>query len=231
MSTELQRQATSIRKQHLAVVPLHQGRPSLFLTAAEAAAVDVSTVHDAAYNGLVTLQQYDGRFEIYLNSLLHPSSISLQREMKTAEENRSLDVEITNLFNLLALYALEPAAHLVVEYLIRRYRVHEMNSHVLLQSMLVAHDTKVCWCDLYFFLTGYTPLIFYVLLLTSSVWCLIADLCEDRAALQIRRFSLGFLAGSENIRSAATSSSACAESTKRCHVIGDTNSVCADSFR
>ena len=143
MSTELQRQVSSIRKQHLAVVPLHQGRPSLFLTASEAAAVDVSTIHEAAHSGLLTLQQYDSRFEPYLSSLLHPSSIDLQRETKTAAENKALDVEINALLKLLSLYAVESSTHLVLEYLIRRYRIHEMNTHELLQGMLVAHDTKV----------------------------------------------------------------------------------------
>lgn len=143
MSSELQRQVSSIRKQHLSTASLHQGRPSLFLTASEAAGVDVSTILDAASSGLSTLQQYDNRFEIFQSTLLHPSSVDLQRELKTATENKALDVDIANLLKLISLYALESASHLVLEYLIRRYRVHEMNIHVLLQSMLVAHDTKV----------------------------------------------------------------------------------------
>lgn len=143
MSSELQRQVSTIRKQHLAVVPLQQGRPSLFLTASEAAAVDVSTIYEAACSGLITLQQYDGRFEPYHQSLLHPSSVDLQREMKTSAENKQLDVEIVELLKLLSLYATEASAHLVLEYLIRRYRIHEMNNNELLQYMLVAHDTKV----------------------------------------------------------------------------------------
>ena len=143
MSSELQRQVSTIRKQHLAVVPLQQGRPSLFLTASEAAAVDVSTIYEAATSGLITLQQYDGRFEPFHQSLLHPSSVDLQRETKTAAENKALDVEINELLKLLSLYAVESSAHLVLEYLIRRYRIHELNSNELLQNMLVAHDTKV----------------------------------------------------------------------------------------
>jgi U3 small nucleolar RNA-associated protein 10 len=143
MSSELQRQVASIKKTQLEAVSLQQGRPSLFLTASEAAAVDVSAIHEAAYSAITTLQQYDGRFEEFLDSLLHPSTIDLQRELKTKDENKVLDGQIINLLKLLSLYALEPSAHLVLEYLIRRYRVHEMNTHILLQSMLVAHDTKV----------------------------------------------------------------------------------------
>lgn len=54
-----------------------------------------------------------------------------------------MDNDIAELLRLLALYALEPSTHLVIEYLIRRYRIHEMNSNMLLQAMLVAHDAKV----------------------------------------------------------------------------------------
>ena len=137
MSSELQRQVSSLRKQHLTVAPLHQGRPSLFLTAAEAAGVDVSTIQEAAHSGLATLQQYDSRFEPFMETLLHPSSVDSQRELMTVAENKALDVQIVRLLRLLGLYALEASTHLVLEYLIRRYRVHEMNTHDLLQCMIL----------------------------------------------------------------------------------------------
>lgn len=71
---------------HGASVPVRSGgRPSLFLTPAEAAAVDVSTVHEAAVRGLQDLAQYDDAFRPFEDNLLHPSSVSLQRELKTAE--------------------------------------------------------------------------------------------------------------------------------------------------
>eukprot|EP00601_Ochromonadales_sp_CCMP2298_P004544 CAMPEP_0173176334 /NCGR_PEP_ID=MMETSP1141-20130122/4389_1 /TAXON_ID=483371 /ORGANISM="non described non described, Strain CCMP2298" /LENGTH=341 /DNA_ID=CAMNT_0014098635 /DNA_START=89 /DNA_END=1111 /DNA_ORIENTATION=- len=143
MSTELQRQVSALRKTQLEVLPLQKGRPSLFLAPAEAAAVDVSTIHEAACNGLATLQQYDDRFGQFAGTLLDPASVDLQRELKTAQENVALDAQLAQLLRLLSLYALEPSTHLVLEYLIRRFRVHEMNAHDLLQSMLLAHDHKI----------------------------------------------------------------------------------------
>ena len=87
MSTELRRQVQSLQQRQAlgATVPLSKGRPSLFLTTSEAAGVDVSTVFEAAVKGLNTLQQYDSRFEVFHTNLLHPSSIELQRDLKTAE--------------------------------------------------------------------------------------------------------------------------------------------------
>lgn len=143
MASELQSQLNVIRKQNIQAAPLHQGRASLFLTRQEAAAVDVRTVYDAAVSGLNTLKQYDGRFEAFLEGLLHPSSIEIQRELKTREENDKLDVEIARLLKLIALFAHEESAHLVLEYLIRRFRINEVNPDLLLKAMLVTHDTNV----------------------------------------------------------------------------------------
>ena len=143
MSSELQSQIASIRKQHIQAAPLHQGRPSLFLSPQEAAAVDVRTVYDAAVSGLSSLRQYDARFEVYFDNLLHPSSVDVQRELKTPEENKLIDEQVAGLLRLLSLFAHNPEGHLVLEYLIRRFRIHEMNTDALLKCMLVTHDTKV----------------------------------------------------------------------------------------
>lgn len=143
MSTELQSQISAIRKQHIQATPLHQGRPSLFLTPQEAAAVDVRTVYDAAVSGLSSLRQYDARFESFFDNLLHPSSVDVQRELKTVEENKVIDEQVHSLLRLLSLFAHNPESHLVLEYLIRRFRIHEMNTDALLKCMFVAHDTKV----------------------------------------------------------------------------------------
>lgn len=85
MSTELQRQVATLKKVQVQSQSLKDGRASIFLTAKEAAGVDVSTVHEAAVTGLRVLSQYDHRFEDFLHNLLHPSSIEVQRELKTKE--------------------------------------------------------------------------------------------------------------------------------------------------
>lgn len=59
------------------------------------------------------------------------------------QENKLLDSQLDQLLILLGLYAHEEATHLVLEYLIRRYRIHEMNAGCLIRHMLIMHDTKV----------------------------------------------------------------------------------------
>lgn len=59
------------------------------------------------------------------------------------QENTEINVQISSLLSHLSLFAFESCSHAVLEYLIRRYKVHEMNADALIKSMIVAHDTKV----------------------------------------------------------------------------------------
>lgn len=144
MASELAQQVQRLKAQQISNNPLHQGRPSLFLAPKEAA-LDVEVVLEAGRNGLSALCQYDDRFASFgsQTGLLGPNSVSVQRELLSIEENKALDREITRLLDLLGLFADDPMTHKVLEYLIRRYRIHELNVDSLLRSMLSIHDTKV----------------------------------------------------------------------------------------
>lgn len=85
MASELERQVQRIRKEQIRAQSVSHGRASLFLSPAEAAGIDIDVVHEAAHKALMTLMQYDGRFGPFTESLLHPSSVSVQRELKTKE--------------------------------------------------------------------------------------------------------------------------------------------------
>ncbi len=85
MSSELQRQVSVIKRQHAQVQLLKDGKPSLFLSAKEAARVDISAVFEAATSGINALIQYDNRFSIFLNDILHESSVDIQRSLRTKE--------------------------------------------------------------------------------------------------------------------------------------------------
>jgi DNA integrity scanning protein DisA with diadenylate cyclase activity len=86
--TELQQQVQSHRKKHGIVasnISSQKHQPSLFLSPSQAAAVDIAKVLDTAQDSLQTLAQYDSRFSKYLSTLLHPSSVELQRDLKTPQ--------------------------------------------------------------------------------------------------------------------------------------------------
>jgi len=141
--SELTQQLATFRKEHVSSKPVSVGRASLFLSATDAAGIDFHEVHEACMNGIATLAQYEPRFNTWNGTLLHPSSINTQRELLTKEENKTLNKQIHALLRLIGLFASEPAAHKVLEYLLQRYRINELNTDVLLSSMLLMHDTKI----------------------------------------------------------------------------------------
>ena len=82
--SELKNQLQSLRKGIVLSNGLQQV-PSLFVTSAEAAKIQISTVYETAIRSLHILAQYDSRLNSFTekNQLLHASSVSLQRELKT----------------------------------------------------------------------------------------------------------------------------------------------------
>lgn len=187
--SELQRQVERIRAQNVASQPVHRGRASLFMSPSEAAGIDMSVVLDAAQNGLMILNQYDSRFGVYSDNLLHSSSVAVQRELKSKEENATLDKEIHMLLSLLSLFSSDLAAHSVLEYLIQRYRIHELNSDALIRCLLGIHDTKV-WKAPYSLVNSLTNLKSRVIILsTCSIFC--TDFCKDHPIEYNLRIPLG----------------------------------------
>ena len=83
--TELQRQTSLLRSRSLQSATLSDGRPSLFFSPSDAAAVDVGTIYAAAVQGINTLAQYDRRLDSFSETVLDSSSIEVQRELKTKE--------------------------------------------------------------------------------------------------------------------------------------------------
>lgn len=143
MATELQQQISKIKEGNVFLKPSHLSKPSLFLTEKEAAGIDTEIVYDACIKALTTLSQYDSRFDSYLEDILHSSSINFQRELKTSDENKILDAKLNKLLIHLSLFASTSESHRVLEYLIRRYRVHELNVNGFLSCLLPLHDTKI----------------------------------------------------------------------------------------
>jgi hypothetical protein len=54
-----------------------------------------------------------------------------------------LDITLSNFLQLLSPYASEHSAHTVLEFLIRRYRINEINADALIRCVIPYHDTKI----------------------------------------------------------------------------------------
>ena len=146
--TELEKQVARFRESHVVDTSVYSDTPSLFLNKKDAGLVDMETVLEAGQHGLQALSQYDKRFSFFMDNIFHSSSQTIQRSLLSPEETKVLNIRISDLLKLLCLFASEPSTHKVLEYLIRRYRVHEMNVNDLLKCMITQHDTKVIMMSL-----------------------------------------------------------------------------------
>ncbi len=145
MKTELQKQVEALKSKQLQIEPLQKGRPSLFVSAKEAAGIDLEDIYEVALSALQTLIQFDKRFEDFASSLLHHSSTlsNQQRLLKTREENEDLNGQIKSLLKLLTLYINTTQSHQIIEFLIRRYNINELNVEDMVQCFLPVHNEKV----------------------------------------------------------------------------------------
>ena len=125
--------------------------PSLFLSQRDAAAIDVSDILEKAQASLAALADEvrsvatKRAMLAALETLLHASSLKVERETLTQEESGALNVQLDALMWLLAPLYGNRHSHNVLEYLIRHYRVQELSSsqHTLLTTALPYHDTAL----------------------------------------------------------------------------------------
>lgn len=118
-------------------------RPSVLFDAKEAADIDLRSILPIALSGLEHLTSVDERFSMYNNTLFRDTSLEVNREQLTPKENDKLNKSISTYLRLLAGYLHLPSALKTLEYLIRRYLVHQYNLDELLLSALPYHDTHV----------------------------------------------------------------------------------------
>jgi U3 small nucleolar RNA-associated protein 10 len=109
----------------------------------EAADVDLETVREAALSGIATLCKLDDRFAAYEDTLLSKDAMATPREMHTQDINQKIDKSITSLLRLLSPYLMNRPSHLVLEYLVRHYKVYHYNVDAVVECILPWHDSNV----------------------------------------------------------------------------------------
>lgn len=85
----------------------------------------------------------DGRFSPFASTLLNESSKSFERNLQTKEVNENLDKSIHSLLRLLSNYFLLKPTHKILEYLLRRYRIHKYNVNSIMCCILPYHETPM----------------------------------------------------------------------------------------
>lgn len=145
--TSLQRQLAVIAANSTKQLDLKAQRAahskSLLFDPKVAASQDFNTIYQICYEGFGELCSLDGRFLTYSQSLFSEQSKTEEREQWTAEQNKELDAVLEDFLGLVGGRLLLKPAQKAVEWLIRRFRVHEYNTDCLILTFLPYHSTSL----------------------------------------------------------------------------------------
>ncbi|KAG9246251.1 hypothetical protein BJ878DRAFT_298508 [Calycina marina] len=116
---------------------------SLIFEPRVAASQSLETIYTLCCEGFRELCLLDQRFVGFQGSLFSPQSQEHDRSVMTTDENSSLDTQLEDFLGLVgARLRLSPAIK-SVEWLVRRYRVHEYNTSFLLTTFLPYHTLPI----------------------------------------------------------------------------------------
>ena len=120
---------------------------SILFSEKEASDLDLRTIREVGLKGLHELQKKDGEGDFWLSMEveLFPFDGSMveeyDRSLKTKAENDKLDVQLMRVLRRLSVHYGETCAHQLMEWLIRAYRVNEMNIEAVMSCILPWHET------------------------------------------------------------------------------------------
>ena len=102
----------------------YKAQSSLLFDFKYANIIDVETVFEIGYEGLIELSKIDENFTQYFKTLFEPTSKYFNREMSDETEINKKDTELKKLLICLSKYFYNPNSHQVIEYLIKVYKVN-----------------------------------------------------------------------------------------------------------
>ena len=117
-------------------------KPSLLFTPQEAAQIDHDTIHEIGLKGFKELCDREPLFLRFHAALFdYGTPEQVDRSLKTAEENKVLDENIQAFMRLCQPHYQERCAQQAIEWLIRAYRVNELNVKECFDCIVAHHDT------------------------------------------------------------------------------------------
>ena len=108
----------------------------------EASDMSVQEIYNGAMAGFEHLSNLQPQLCKFESNLFQSPHLSKERELLTEEENKEIDILIGEYLRLIAPYTLLLPAAATLEYLIRKYEIHERNVSEILESTLPFHDTQ-----------------------------------------------------------------------------------------
>ncbi|KAL2917305.1 snoRNA-binding rRNA-processing protein utp10 [Polyrhizophydium stewartii] len=117
-------------------------KASLLFDAREAADIGRETILVAGRAGLQELALVNPAFASFGESLFSDSLKEQDRGLLTRAENAKLDALIAKFLRMLSPHFLRKAAFKALEWLIRRFRINELNVDAVMECILPFHETK-----------------------------------------------------------------------------------------
>ncbi|ELQ44589.1 U3 small nucleolar RNA-associated protein 10 [Pyricularia oryzae Y34] len=105
-----------------------------------AAGQSYQTIYTACRDGFEELCQLDARFTPFSNTLFSEQSQDEDRSQMTQAENKELDRRVDSFLRLVGSRLRLMPAIKAIEWLIRRFRIHEFNTSTLLATFLPYHS-------------------------------------------------------------------------------------------
>lgn len=116
---------------------------SLLFEPKDAATQDFDTIYQICYEGFLELCTLDKMFTEFERTIFSEQSKSEERTQMNAKENVNLDAVLESFLGLVGSRLLLKPALKALEWLVRRFRVHEYNMDALLLAIMPYHTTQL----------------------------------------------------------------------------------------
>ncbi|QIW95823.1 hypothetical protein AMS68_001341 [Peltaster fructicola] len=116
---------------------------SLLFEPREAGSQSFDTLFQICQEGFAELCQLDRRYAPFVRNLFAEDSVNTEREHMTATENKELDATIEQFLSLVSGKLLLRPAQKSVEWLVRRWRIHENNTSLMLYAFVPYHGHDI----------------------------------------------------------------------------------------
>ncbi|KAI0354312.1 hypothetical protein OH77DRAFT_530067 [Trametes cingulata] len=107
----------------------------------EARQHDIESLHALGVNGFLQIKSLQPAVAPFEHQLFSDAAKSLDRTLQPAEQNAKLDAAIAAFLPLLGPFLLESPSGKVLEWLVRRFRIHEFNVDAVVALFLPYHET------------------------------------------------------------------------------------------
>lgn len=142
MSTTLFEQLQRLKAPQTGAIADARRKASILFDAKEAAGKDRRTIYDLGITGLQELIVLNAKFQEFEETLFDENTLHLERAVEQKEVNELLNKNIKKFLQHLSPYFLLRPAHLCLEWLIRRFQIHDYNRNDLMALVLPYHETN-----------------------------------------------------------------------------------------